>query len=139
MEESNKHMTLEERAKHALDRSKHILFYKEGSIWYADVDGHTKEENEMIEGADIFLDIVSNGENTVGFEVSDEIYPKAKFLLKRVAHDNYGATYQVLGNHPNAPALSASAYMLGIENEKLWLCNVVHTFFGEHPEYISIL
>lgn len=139
MEKSFEEMSLEERSQYVLRTMKFIVFYKEDGTWYADVKGYTKEENEMIAGADVFLDIISGGKKTVGLEVSNKIYPKAKFLLKRVNHDDYGATYQILGSHPDAPALSGTAYDLGIVNEQLWLCNVVHTFFGEHPEYISIL
>ena len=120
-------------------KESYITFYKENSTWYADVKEHSKEENEMVAGADVFLDIVSNGNNTISFDVCDAIYPKAKYLFKRIAHDDYGATYQVLGKHKDAPGLSSAANLLGIENEQLWLCNVVHTVLGEHPEYISIM
>jgi hypothetical protein len=47
MDEWYKQMSLEERCKAVLDTRKYILFYKEDGIWYADVEEHNKDENEM--------------------------------------------------------------------------------------------
>ena len=44
--------------------------------------------------------------------------------LKLVAHDEIGGTYKVEN--------------LDGFKEDVWLCNVVHFLFGEHPEYIFI-
>ena len=129
--------TLEERCDYVLKNMKSIRFYKEDGQWYADVKGHSKEDNEMVAGADLVLDAMSAGRNSVYLNVSDKIYPKAKFLFHRVDHNQYGATYVVLENHPDAPALSGG--FLDLPQKKFWLCNVTHTFFGEHPEYISVI
>ena len=130
-------MNLTEKGNRLLNISKTISFYKEDGIWYADVAGHSKEENEMVAGADVFLDKISQGKNFVLLRVVDDIYPKARILLYRINHDNGGATYIVLDNHSEAPALGGESFKYA--GMRLWLCNVVHTFFGEHPEYISII
>lgn len=136
---NKKEMSLGEMGRQALASKKGILFEKHGDTWYADVDGHTMEENEMIGGADTFLDIMSKGKKAVYMDVSDCVYPKAKLILKRIDHDEYGATYQVLRYHHLPGGLLHEARIPELANRELWLCNVVHTFFGEHPEYISIL
>lgn len=130
-------MSLEERCSFALKGMKHIEFYKKDGVWYADVPEHSEEENEMVAGADVFLDKISDGCSSVGLDVFDKIYPKARILLKRTDHDDYGATYIILDNHRDAPALSGESQVFA--GHKLWLCNVTHTFLGEHPEYISII
>lgn len=128
---------LSKRCKYVLDNMKCVKFYREDGIWYADVEGHTKEENEMVAGADKFLDSVCNGKNSVFMNVSDKIYPKCKYLFQRIDHDANGATYVVLSHHPDAPGLGGG--FLDVQQKKFWLCNVVHTVFGEHPEYISVI
>ena len=42
-----------------------LSFYKEQERWYADIPEVSKEDNEMVLGADIFLDKVSLGYLTV--------------------------------------------------------------------------
>ena len=115
---------------------KSIDFYKEDGQWYADVPQHTKEENEMVFGADKFLDAVSllfcNGKNRITIFVSDNNRAQeSKFIGKliRKKHDENGATYIVTGEVVDE---------LGVSGFELWLCNVVHTVFGEHPESIYI-
>jgi len=131
-------MTLEEKCKFILDnKTKTISFYKEKGMWYANVPEHTKEENEMVCGADIFLDFLSIGKKHVTLEVADDIYPKPSYLLQRIHHDDVGATYQILSHHHDAPGLAYCPPEA--DGQKLWLCNVVHTVLGEHPEYISII
>jgi len=118
-------------------RSKIVRFYKEDNRWYADVPQHTKAENLMVAGADKFLDEICFGNDKVQLTVSDLISPKPAFLLHRINHNGYGATYEILESHPESPALGSDVH--GLKNRKLWLCNVVHTVLGEHPRYISIL
>lgn len=129
--------SLEERSNYVLDAMKGISFYKKDDIWYADVPEHSESENEMVAGADVFLEKLSNGKPYISLKVSDKIYPKARFVFQRIDHDNGGATYLILGHHPEAPALSGESQ--DYAGQKFWLCNVVHTFFGEHPKYISVI
>ena len=40
---------------------KKVRFFKQDNKWYADIPNHTLEDNEMVMGADIALDYVSEG------------------------------------------------------------------------------
>lgn len=106
-----------------------LKFYKKNDRWYADVPGHTEEENEMVSGADEFLDYIAKGKSKVKIGIS--ITPNAHssfanetlFLLK---HDQFGATYHITSSDEN------------IDTKTLWICNVTHDVLGEHPAYIFI-
>lgn len=113
---------------------KSIEFYREDGQWYADIPNHTKEENEMVAGADIFLDFVSYHlcchHDRIIIMVSDD-NEGGRFDMKliRKHHDDAGATYVVTGE---------MAKMIHCEGQELWLCNVAHDVFGDHPESIYI-
>lgn len=106
-----------------------LKFYKKDDRWYADVPGHTEEENEMVAGSDEFLDYVSKGKSEITLEISDIPRVSSRnayvtlFMLK---HDHYGATYFVSSNDNM------------INGQTLWICNVTHDVLGEHPAYIFI-
>lgn len=111
-----------------------IEFYREGNQWYADVPEHTKEDNQMVLGADKFLDAVSLAAcynmNRILIAVStDNASQEFMAKLVRKKHDEEGATYVVTGK---------LAKDMGFEGAELWLCNVAHTVLGEHPESIYI-
>lgn len=100
-----------------------LEFYKEDDKWYANVPTMPKEENEMVFGADTFLEKVSMGHKKVLIcfsDVGDEIEAMYRFNL--IEHDEYGGTYQNVDN----------------KDEKIWLCNVTHEVCGEHPGEIFI-
>lgn len=100
-----------------------LAFYKEVGKWYADVPQKSKEENEMVFGADEFLEKVSLGYDKIAVTFSDEECEDAMYNFKLIEHDNCGGTYKNASN----------------ENEKIWLCNVVHEVCIEHPMELSIL
>ena len=116
---------------------KTIKFYKEEENWYADVPNHTKEENLMVSGADDFLETLNCFEgkgDTIYITCNgykEELNPSNALVeLERVNHNQYGATYEV-----NAGDL----YDYTLRDVcKLWLCNVVHDIFKDHPKYIYI-
>ena len=106
-----------------------LKFYKDNGRWYADVPGHTQEENEMVSGADKFLDYVAKGKSEVKIGIST--LPSAHSIhayatLYMLKHDSYGATYQIVSKDAN------------INVRTLWICNVTHDVLGEHPAYIFI-
>lgn len=85
-----------------------------------------QEDLEMVEGADKFLDMVTEDNLEVNLYVStEELVFGITFEL--ISHDDFGAYYNVLG----FPEYEGT----------IWLCNVAHEFFGEHPEkiYCSII
>lgn len=101
--------------------------------WYADVPGHTLEENEMVSGSDVFLEEVNNilgRNNEVTLTLSDNNEPE-EFLAKLVmkSHNQWGATYILSG------PLAVQYDAVGFE---LWICNVTHDVLGEHPRSIYI-
>ena len=100
-----------------------LEFYKENGRWYANVPTMPKEENEMVFGADIFLEKISMGHKRVFIcfsDIDDENEAIFKFIL--VEHDEYGGWYQNADNR----------------DEKIWLCNVTHEVCGEHPAELFV-
>lgn len=100
----------------------------EDGRWFVilpDYDGD-QEDLEMVDGADTLLDFLTTDGLYITVEVSleeREEWPS----LSLVAHDEIGGTYQV----KNLEGFC----------QDVWLCNVVHKVFGEHPEclYCKVL
>ena len=101
---------------------KTISFFKQDNLWYADVPNRTLEENEMVEGADVLLDFLSNNHDRITLTVSTTALSTYLLHLKMIEHNNIGATY-MLGNDPE---------------DTVWLCNVTHDVLEEHPEELYI-
>lgn len=101
---------------------KDIRFFKRGDKWYADVKGHTMEENEMVFGSDNVLETLAEGGNEVTITVSTSHDPKSIMHFKIKEHDDYGATYTETDT-----------------GSEIWICNVTHDVLGEHPDDIYVL
>jgi hypothetical protein len=101
---------------------KRLNFYKEQERWYADVPEFSKEENEMVFGADTFLERLSVGYENVTVEFSDTEDGESLFAYQLIEHDEEGGTY---ANKINPL-------------QTMWLCNVTHFVFGEHPQEFFI-
>ena len=123
----------------AYNMERKLRFFKQDGKWYADVPNHTLEENEMVMGADTALDYLAREKNEVNITLADE-YPgwNTPFVLYRGEHDDEGAYYRVDG----------LLFMDFVENvmpdmmeqkPEIWICNVTHDVFGEHPEVIYVL
>ena len=96
----------------------------EDGRWFVvlpDYDGD-QEDLEMIDGADKLLDTLTTDGLYVTLNVSLDNPNNDMYILRLVKHDETGATYEVV-NH-------------GRFRDDVWLCNVVHYLFGEHPEII---
>ena len=117
---------------------KTVRFFKLDNGWYADVPGHTLEENEMVAGADVVLEEIDHSMYDSGvvfltlsytFDESSACKP---FLLKftRKSHDRNGAVYTLSG------PLAVQHDAVGCE---VWICNVTHDVLGEHPKSIYVL
>ncbi len=80
-----------------------------------------QEDLEMVDGADTFLDFLTTDDRFVTIDLSLDHEP-GYACLELVDHNSVGGTYQVDG----------------IEGfyQDVWLCNVMHFVFGEHPETI---
>ena len=79
------------------------------------------EDLEMVENSDKMLDALTTDGLYVTLDVSlDEPADGDYFTFEMESHDDCGAFYNVIG----CPQFSGT----------IWLCNVVHSVFGEHPE-----
>lgn len=85
-----------------------------------DYDG-PQEDLEMVDGADEFLDVLTTDGLYVTLDVRLE-GNQYMHCLKLVKHDEIGVTYEVTDH--------------GRFDKDIWLSNVVHYLFGEHPEFI---
>lgn len=118
-----------------------LSFYKENEKWYADVPQCSKEDNEMVCGADDFLEFLrKEGNNVVRIKfatgtndmvnaagIPDMSDMLCLTKLQRIKHEDDGAWYM--------PEPDTIFHMV----DELYLCNVMHTVCGEHPEEIYIL
>lgn len=118
---------------------KKIRFFKQDNKWYADIPNHALEDNEMVMGADIALDFVSDGRQEVSITLTDE-HPgwstPLAFHLRE--HDDDGAYYDVDG-FLLMQFIEGTANTFFGSKPEIWICNVTHDVFGEHPEHIYLL
>ncbi len=109
-----------------------LRFFRLNRRWYADVPEHTLEENEMVSGADTLMETISHfllkGSDDVCMEFATQAH-NPLLQLDRISHDDFGADYMVGGS---------LARRHNVRNFKVWICNVTHDVFGEHPERIYV-
>ena len=80
-----------------------------------------QEDLEMVEGADKMLDALTTDGLMVELDISlEEPSDRDYFILELEGHDEDGAFYNVI----DCPQFTGN----------IWLCNVVHDLFEEHPE-----
>lgn len=104
-----------------------IRFYRRDTRWFADLPayieaGGTEEDCEMVSGADTWLDMLSNYQDSVTVSISDKS-PLNEFLVL-YNKDEFGGTY------------IAHSYKENDVNHVLWLCNVTLFIFGQFPDKI---
>lgn len=106
---------------------KNYKFYKKFDKWYIhlpDWEGDIADL-EMVCGADIMLDIMSEMGVSIVLTISEASFAGSDVLIKKL-EDSYGSTYTL-------------AYYKGIElNMEVWLCNVTKFVFGYFPDKIYI-
>ena len=109
-----------------------IRFYKSDDKWYADVPDSPEEENLMVSDAHTILEQIGRGKLELDLYVSESNPKEFKDMcvasFHRIHHDNNGGTYNAYSN--------GLGFSHGFEN--VWLCNVTHKVFGEHPKDIYI-
>jgi hypothetical protein len=74
-----------------------LKFFKKDGRWYADVPNRTLEENEMVMGTDVILDMIKDSNDQVILKLSDEEIPSCLLVLRMIKHDEDGAYYNVSG------------------------------------------
>lgn len=98
--------------------------------WYIDIPTWTesKDELEMVSGADTFLDILAQGENKINLSFSDKNIADSIILTKiQDTTEIGGAIYNL-------------QLYCGIEyNLQIWLCGVTEWIFGYMPNTIYVI
>ena len=94
----------------------------------------------MVMGTDVALEYLAEERTELFITLTDE-YPgwSVPLELKRKDHDDEGAYYTVSGLlfMDFIEKLQNMSLWEGLEPE-VWICNVTHDVFGEHPEHIYI-
>jgi hypothetical protein len=94
--------------------------------WFAEIpewEG-SRDELEMVMGADWMLDLLSNGEDSIELYLSDEPFDGYSYKLNFKEEIYEGATYLFNGNN--------------IDNYSVWLCGVTKFVFGKFPQTIFL-
>lgn len=106
-------------------------FYKDlENKWYIDLPhwtGH-KDDLEMVMGADLMLDILSQGEDTI--HISFNINEPDLYRIKLVSTMDGLADGMTYTSHWNND--------LNVSNFEVWLCHVTKFVFGYFPNIIYI-
>lgn len=101
-----------------------MRFYKEEGLWYADVKGWPGPKGMllMVDGADTFLDYLSNNGNEISLDLSLDPKQGYDVLNYRYPHPgNDGAYYST---------------QMSEDEHILWLCGVTEFVFGFMPEEV---
>ncbi len=109
---------------------RNLRFYKtDQAEWFVDLPewGGDPEDLQMIQGADEWLELLSNGAAEIKLNIANEPFENASFLtLIRLGEENLGG--------------GANYFLEMYQNEKvdlkIWLCEVAHFTFGEYPQRI---
>lgn len=93
------------------------------SRWYVVLPEWTgsREDLEMVCGADTMLDILAQGEDIAYITMSDEPMGDYKFSLTFIDEENGGGNYILVGEYSNF---------------EVWLCYVTKFVFGKLPKTI---
>lgn len=118
-------------------------FYKENHLWYIDLPEFleaglgTRNNLLMVDGADVFLDQISNWGTEVWTTFSATAFAGAEFTL---ISDAYGKNQALLDKVGHAPVGYGMYYTVPEMNEhRLWLCPVTeYVFQGGYPEKIWV-
>jgi hypothetical protein len=118
-------------------------FYKENEIWYIDLPEFlemrlgTKANLMMVDGADDFLDFLSNNGEEVWVEFSSDPFDGLQFTLIAQKSGMNHELLQKLGHAPVAYGMYYAAKEW--ENNPLWLCPVAeYVFGGRYPRKIYL-
>ena len=97
----------------------------EDNRWYVVLPEWTGDRSdlEMVQGADIFLDIIAKGRTSIKVKISLEPFEESKYTLTFVNHEGGGGTYH----------LESGEFDLTV-----WLCHVIEFVFGNIPQKIYI-
>jgi hypothetical protein len=123
-----------------------LSFVKEAGIWYADLPEFldaglgTRTNLMMVDGADTFLDLLSDGQPRVALQIS--IKPFAGWQTK-LQKTGLGLNSQLLDLIGHAPVDYGAYYQVTFlrgktYNHRLWLCPVTEYVFGQYPHEVFL-
>ena len=127
--------------------TKTLSFNKENGIWFADLPAFlnaglgTKANLMMVDGADIFLDYVSNNQYHAALKISSSFFEGSDAALNKIRIGlNQGLLDQIGHAKVDYGAYYHVEKFKGIAlNHQLWLCPVTeYVFEGTYPETIFI-
>lgn len=121
-----------------------LSFVKENGIWYADLPEFleqglgTKSNLMMVDGADTFLDLLSNQSPKITLQISTEPFPGWQAKMEKTRK---GLNAQLLALIGHAPVGYGAYYNVTVLHGKtfdhqLWLCPVTEYVFGQYPNKI---
>ena len=118
-------------------------FYKKDHLWYVDLPDYieaglgTYNNLLMVDGADVFLDLVSHHGTEVWMKFDTLPFVNSQFTL---ISDAYGKNQALLDGVGHAPVAYGMYYTVPeLQNHRLWLCPVTeYVFDGIYPERIWV-
>ena len=128
-----------------------LRFYKDcDGKWYSDIPGVPKEANEMVLGTEFVLDDMADGRKELILTLTTEEPKQYQLKMSIKEHDDEGAWYNIMG--PFFNQMMGKMYSQVDETKlsegdkdmwreafnEVWICNMTHIVFGEHPEYIYV-
>ena len=108
-------------------------FIKEGAAWYIDLpeyieNGGSKGDLQMVEGADVMLDIIAQGTEEVSLVLDAIPFPGSDELTLTERCDPY-----VGGGYYYLKSFEGKQF-----NQEMWLCAVTEYVFGDLPDKVFI-
>ena len=125
-------------------KKQQLSFVKEEGIWYADLPEFlelelgSKGNLMMVDGADTFLDLLSNDGHHISLTLSREPFNGYSGRLKKIRRGLNAELLEEIGHAP----VEYGAYYQAVEYNKkpfehqLWLCPVTEYVFGDYPNEI---
>lgn len=119
-------------------------FYKENGLWFIDLPEFleqglgTKANLLMVDGADTYLDGLSNNGDNVKVQIDTLPYNGMQNHLTKI---RMGLDKDYLSMIGHAPVEYGAYYQDNASGHVLWLCPVTEYVFGRYPEdiYLSVL
>ena len=121
-----------------------LSFVKENGIWYADLPEFleqglgTKSNLMMVDGADTFLDLLSNQSPKITLQISTDPFPGWQAKMEKIRKGLNAQLLALIGHAPvgygayyNVTALQGKPF-----DHQLWLCPVTEYVFGQYPNKI---
>ena len=124
-----------------------LSFNKEDGIWYANIPEFleqglgTKANLMMVDGADTFLDLLSNVGYHISLKISTELFEEHEAVLLKESIGLNAALLDLVGHAPVSYGAyyKVAAFQGKPHQHQLWLCPVTeYVFGGSYPARIYI-